>query len=137
MRQVREKPPLKERMEANLKAESKEAFRRSANASFQQLRQQMREAAQGGYSEDRYESGRITNAADSTARQIEHISESALRKLPKTKQSKNERTNDKENTRPDRRREQANHSDSPIGERPSERMLPREKQDTSSASRRT
>lgn len=128
MREVKEKPSLKERMDASLKAAPKEAFRRSANASFQQLRQQMREAAQDGYSEDRYESDRITHAADAAARQIEHISEGVLRKLPKTKQGKNERSDRQENTRPDRQREQVNHSDSPIGERPSERMLPREKQ---------
>ena len=85
MREVKEKSPLKERMDANLKAAPEKAFRRSANASFQQLRQQMREAAQDGYSEDRYVSGKITDAADHAVREARRLAEKAVHKLPKTK----------------------------------------------------
>ena len=85
MREAKEKSPLKERMDANLKAAPEKAFRRSANASFQQLRQQMREAAQNGRPEDRYESGKITDTAGHVVRQAGHLAEKAVHRRPKTK----------------------------------------------------
>ena len=66
MREVKEKSPLKERTVKTLKSAPQAAFRRGTDASFQQLRQELRDAAQGGQPEDRYESGKITDTADHT-----------------------------------------------------------------------
>ena len=85
MREVKEKSPLKERAAETLKSAPQAAFRRGADASFQQLRQELRDAAQDGQPEDRYESGKITDTADHAARQASHLVEKAVRKLPKTK----------------------------------------------------
>ena len=63
MREVKEKSPLKERVGETLKSAPRTAFRRGIDASFQQLRQELRDAAQDGQSEDRYESGKITDTA--------------------------------------------------------------------------
>ena len=64
MREVKEKSSLKERVGETLKSAPRTAFRRGTDASFQQLRQELREAAQDGQPEDRYESGKITDTAD-------------------------------------------------------------------------
>ena len=85
MREVKEKMPLKERTVKTLKSAPRTAFRRGADAAFQQLRQELREAAQDGQPEDRYESGKITDTADHAVRQAEHMAERAVNKLPKTK----------------------------------------------------
>ena len=85
MREVKEKSPLKERTVKTLKSAPQAAFRRGTDASFQQLRQELREAAQDGQPEDRYESGKITDTADHAVRQAEHMAERAVNKLPKTK----------------------------------------------------
>ena len=85
MREVKEKSPLKERAAETLKSTPQAAFRRGTDASFQQLRQELREAAQDGQPEDRYESGKITDTADHAVRQAEHMAERAVNKLPKTK----------------------------------------------------
>ena len=85
MREVKEKSPLKERVGETLKSAPRTAFRRGTDASFQQLRQELREAAQDGQPEDRYESGKITDTADHAVRQAEHMAERAVNKLPKTK----------------------------------------------------
>lgn len=85
MREVKEKSPLKERAAETLKSTPQAAFRRGTDASFQQLRQELREAAQDGQPEDRYESGKITDTADHAVRQAEHMAERAVHKLPKTK----------------------------------------------------
>ena len=85
MREVKEKSPLKERADETLKSTPQAAFRRGTDASFQQLRQELREAAQDGQPEDRYESGKITDTADHAVRQAEHMAERAVHKLPKTK----------------------------------------------------
>ena len=45
MREVKEKSPLKERAAKTLKSAPQAAFRRGTDASFQQLRQELREAA--------------------------------------------------------------------------------------------
>ena len=66
MREVKEKSPLKERAAETLKSTPQAAFRRGADAAFQQLRQELREAAQDGKSDDRYESGKITDTATLT-----------------------------------------------------------------------
>ena len=85
MREVKEKSPLKERVGETLKSAPQAAFRRGADASFQQLRQELRDAAQDGQPEDRYESGKITDTADHAVRQVSHLAEKAVHKLPKTK----------------------------------------------------
>ena len=85
MREVKEKSPLKARAVETLKSAPQAAFRRGADASFQQLRQELREAAQDGQSEDRYESGKITDTADHAVRQVSRLAEKAVHKLPKTK----------------------------------------------------
>ena len=85
MREVKEKSPLKARAVETLKSAPQAAFRRGTDASFQQLRQELREAAQDGQPEDRYESGKITDTADHAVRQAEHMAERAVHKLPKTK----------------------------------------------------
>lgn len=85
MREVKEKSPLKERTVKTLKSAPQAAFRRGTDASFQQLRQELREAAQDGQSEDRYESGKITDTADHAVQEARHLAEKAVHKLPKTK----------------------------------------------------
>lgn len=85
MREVKEKSPLKERTAKTLKSAPQAAFRRGTDASFQQLRQELREAAQDGQPEDRYESGKITDTADHAVREVRHLAEKAVHKLPKTK----------------------------------------------------
>ena len=85
MREVKEKSPLKERTVKTLKSAPQAAFRRGADASFQQLRQELREAAQDGKSDDRYESGKITDTADHAVQEAHHLAEKAVHKLPKTK----------------------------------------------------
>lgn len=85
MREVKEKSPLKERTVKTLKSAPQAAFRRGTDASFQQLRQELREAAQDGQPEDRYESGKITDTADHAVREARHLAEKAVQKLPKTK----------------------------------------------------
>ena len=64
MREVKEKSSLKERVGETLKSAPQAAFRRGTDASFQQLRQELRDAAQDGQPEDRYESGKITDTAE-------------------------------------------------------------------------
>ena len=85
MREVKEKRLLKERAAETLKSAPQAAFRRGADAAFQQLQQELREAAQDGQSEDRYESGKITDTADHAVRQVSRLAEKAVHKLPKTK----------------------------------------------------
>lgn len=85
MREVKEKSPLKERTVKTLKSAPQTAFRRGTDASFQQLRQELRDAAQDGQPEDRYESGKITDTADHTVQEARHLAEKAVHKLPKTK----------------------------------------------------
>ena len=45
----------------------------------------MREAAQDGQPEDRYESGKITDTADHAVQEVRHLAEKAAHRLPKTK----------------------------------------------------
>ena len=85
MREVKEKSLLKERTVKTLKSAPQTAFRRGTDASFQQLRQELREAAQDGQPEDRYESGKITDTADHAVQEARHLAEKAVHKLPKTK----------------------------------------------------
>lgn len=85
MREVKEKSSLKERVGETLKSAPRTAFRRGTDASFQQLRQELREAAQDGQPEDRYESGKITDTADHAVQEACHLAEKAVHKLPKTK----------------------------------------------------
>jgi cell wall-associated NlpC family hydrolase len=85
MREVKEKAPLKERTVKTLKSAPQAAFRRGTDASFQQLRQELREAAQDGQPEDRYESSKITDTADHAVREVRHLAEKAAHRLPKTK----------------------------------------------------
>ena len=85
MREVKEKSPLKERTVKTLKSAPQAAFRRGTDASFQQLRQELREAAQDGQPEDRYESGKITDTADHAVQEAHHLAEKAAHRLPKTK----------------------------------------------------
>ena len=85
MREVKEKSPLKERTVKTLKSVPQAAFRRGADAAFQQLRQELRDAAQDGQPEDRYESGKITDTADHAVQEARHLAEKAVHKLPKTK----------------------------------------------------
>ena len=85
MREVKEKSPLKARAVETLKSAPQAAFRRGTDASFQQLRQELREAAQDGQPEDRYESGKITDTADHAVQEVRHLAEKAVHKLPKTK----------------------------------------------------
>ena len=92
MREVKEKSPLKERAAETLKSTPQAAFRRGTDASFQQLRQELREAAQDGQPEDRYESSKITDTADHAVRQVSHLAEKAVHKLPKTKSESEART---------------------------------------------
>ena len=92
MREVKEKSPLKERTVETLKSAPQAAFRRGTDASFQQLRQELREAAQDGQPEDRYESGKITDTADHAVQEARHLAEKAVHKLPKTKSESEART---------------------------------------------
>ena len=92
MREVKEKSPLKERVGETLKSAPQAAFRRGTDASFQQLRQELREAAQDGQPEDRYESGKITDTADHAVQEARHLAEKAVHKLPKTKSESEART---------------------------------------------
>ncbi len=85
MREVKEKSPLKERAAEPLKSTPQAAFRRGTDASFQQLRQELRDAAQDGQPEDCYESGKITDTADHAVQEARHLAEKAVHKLPKTK----------------------------------------------------
>ena len=85
MREVKEKSSLKERVGETLKSAPRTAFRRSTDASFQQLRQELRDAAQDGQPEDRYESGKITDTADHAVQEVRHLAEKAAHRLPKTK----------------------------------------------------
>ena len=85
MREVKEKSPLKERTVKTLKSAPQAAFRRGADAAFQQFRQELREAAQDGQPEDRYESGKITDTADHAVQEVRHLAEKAAHRLPKTK----------------------------------------------------
>lgn len=85
MREVKEKLPLKERVGETIKSAPRTAFRRGTDASFQQLRQELRDAAQDGQPEDRYESGKITDTADHAVQEARHLAEKAVHKLPKTK----------------------------------------------------
>ena len=85
MREVKEKSPLKARAVKTLKSAPQAAFRRGTDASFEQLRQELREAAQDGKSDDRYESGKITDTADHAVQEARHLAEKAAHRLPKTK----------------------------------------------------
>ena len=85
MREVKEKTPLKARTAETLKSAPQAAFRRGADVSFQQLRQELRNAAQDGQPEDRYESSKITDTADHAVREARHLAEKAVQKLPKIK----------------------------------------------------
>ena len=85
MREVKEKSPLKDRAAETLKSAPQAAFRRGTDASFQQLRQELRDAAQDGQPEDRYESGKITDTADHAVQEVRHLAEKAAHRLPKTK----------------------------------------------------
>ena len=85
MREVKEKSPLKARAVETLKSAPQAAFRRGTDASFQQLRQELRDAAQDGKSDDRYESGKITDTADHAVQEVRHLAEKAAHRLPKTK----------------------------------------------------
>ena len=85
MREVKEKSSLKARAVETLKSAPQAAFRRGADASFQQLRQELRDAAQDGQPEDRYESGKITDTADHAVQEVRHLAEKAAHRLPKTK----------------------------------------------------
>ena len=92
MREVKEKSSLKARSVETLKSAPQAAFRRGTDASFQQLRQELREAAQDGKSDDRYESGKITDTADHAVQEAHHLAEKAVHKLPKTKAESEART---------------------------------------------
>ena len=85
MREVKEKSPLKARAVETLKSAPQAAFRRGTDASFQQLRRELREAAQDGQPEDRYESSKITDTADHAVQEVRHLAEKAAHRLPKTK----------------------------------------------------
>ena len=85
MREVKEKSPLKERAAETFKSAPQTAFRRGTDASFQQLRQELRDAAQDGQPEDRYESSKITDTADHAVQEVRHLAEKAAHRLPKTK----------------------------------------------------
>ena len=85
MREVKEKSPLKERAAETFKSAPQTAFRRGTDASFQQLRQELRDAAQDGQPEDRYESSKITDTAGHAVQEARHLAEKAAHRLPKTK----------------------------------------------------
>ena len=92
MREVKEKRLLKERAAETLNSAPQAAFRRGTDASFQQLRQELIDAAQDGQPEDRYESGKITDTADHAVQEARHLAEKAVHKLPKTKSESEART---------------------------------------------
>ena len=92
MREVKEKSSLKARSVETLKSAPQAAFRRGTDDSFQQLRQELREAAQDGQPEDRYESGKITDTADHAVQEVRHLAEKAVHKLPKPKAESEART---------------------------------------------
>ena len=92
MWEVKEKSSLKARAVETLKSAPQAAFRRGTDASFQQFRQELRDAAQDGQSEDRYESGKITDTADHAVQEARHLAEKAVHKLPKTKSESEART---------------------------------------------
>ena len=92
MREVKEKSPLKERASETFKSAPQAAFRRGTDASFQQLRQELCDAAQDGQPEDRYESSKITDTADHAVQEARHLAEKAVHKLPKTKSESEART---------------------------------------------
>lgn len=106
MREVKEKSPLKARAVETLKSAPQAAFRRGTDASFQQLRQELREAAQDGQTEDRYESGKITDTADHAVQEVRHLAEKAAHRLPKTKSESEARTK----SVPQHKRPQPQHS---------------------------
>ena len=85
MREVKEKSSLKARVVETLKSAPQAAFRRGTDASFEQLRQELLDAAQDGQPEDRYESGKITDTADHAVQEVRHLAEKAAHRLPKTK----------------------------------------------------
>ena len=85
MREVKEKRLLKERAAETFKSAPQAAFRRGADAAFQQLRQELRDAAQDGQPEDRYESSKITDTAGHAVQEARHLAEKAAHRLPKTK----------------------------------------------------
>ena len=109
MREVKEKSPLKERAAETLKSTPQAAFRRGTDASFQQLRQELREAAQDGQPEDRYESGKITDTADHAVQEVHHLAEKAAHKLPKTKSEPQRETRTESNPQ----HEQSRHPQQP------------------------
>ena len=92
MQEVKEKSPLKERVGKTLKSAPRTAFHRGMDASFQQFRQELRDAAQGGQPEDRYESGKITDTADHAVQEVSHLAGKTVHKLPKTKSESEART---------------------------------------------
>ena len=97
MREVKEKRLLKERAAETLKSAPQAAFRRGTDASFQQLRQELIDAAQDGQPEDRYESGKITDTADHAVQEVRHLAEKAVHKLPKTKSESQRETRTESN----------------------------------------
>ena len=118
MREVKEKSPLKERTVKTLKSAPRTAFRRGTDASFQQLRQELRDAAQDGKSDDRYESGKITDTADHAVQEAHHLAEKAVHKLPKTKAESEARTK----SVPQHERPQPQHSTTEPREYPPQRQ---------------
>ena len=80
MREVKEKSPLKERTAQTFKSAPQAAFRRGSDASCQQLRQELRDAAQDGQPEDRYESGKITDTADHAVQEAHQKLSTSCRK---------------------------------------------------------
>ena len=92
MREVKEKSPLKARAVETLKSAPQAALRRGTDASFQQLRQELRDAAQDGQPEDRYESSKITDTADHAVQEARYLAEKAVHKLSKTKSESEART---------------------------------------------
>ena len=109
MREVKEKSPLKERAAETLKSTPQAAFRRGTDASFQQLRQELREAAQDGQPEDRYESGKIMDTAVHAVQEVHHLAEKAAHKLPKTKSEPQRETRTESNPQ----HEQSRHPQQP------------------------
>ena len=109
MREVKEKSSLKERVGETLKSAPQTAFRRGTDASFQQLRQELREAAQDGQPEDRYESGKITDTADHAVQEVRHLAEKAAHRLPKTKSEPQRETRTESNPQ----HEQSRHPQQP------------------------
>ena len=108
MREVKEKSPLKARAVETLKSAPQAAFRRGTDAAFQQLLQELHEAAQDGQPEDRYESGKITETADHTVRQAERLAEKALHKQPKVRSAPQQESRTESN--PQHERPQPQHS---------------------------